>query len=148
MNQTVFAQIMELIQRHEFNKCVRRYRGNYRTRHFSCWDQFLSMSFAQFSYRESLRDIEACLNAQPNKIKAFLGTSANAVKTQVWIAISVYVLVAIIKKRLNIDLTHYTILQIFSVSLFEKVPIYQLLTGTENLTQKECSPNQLKLWNF
>jgi len=82
------------------------------------------------------------------KIKAFLGTSANAVKTQVWIAISVYVLVAIVKKRLNIDLTHYTILQIFSVSLFEKVPIYQLLTGTENLTQKECSPNQLKLWNF
>ncbi|PIZ63974.1 MAG: IS4 family transposase, partial [Candidatus Marinimicrobia bacterium CG_4_10_14_0_2_um_filter_48_9] len=47
MNQTVFAQFMELIPRHEFNKCVRRYRGNYRTRHFSCWDQFLSMSFAQ-----------------------------------------------------------------------------------------------------
>jgi len=82
------------------------------------------------------------------KIKAFWGTSTNAVKTQVWIAISAYVLVAIDKKRLNIDLTLYTILQIFSVSLFEKVPIYQLLTGTENLTQKECSPNQLKLWNF
>ena len=388
MNQTVFAQIMELIQRHEFNKCVRRYRGNYRTRHFSCWDQFLSMSFAQFSYRESLRDIEACLNAQPNKlyhmgikgnvsisnlsranenrdwriyadfaqvlisqaralyevdseftldiadtvyaldsttidlclslftwakfrknkgaiklhtlldlrgsipsfieittglvhdvnildilmpepgsyyimdrgyldferlyhlneekaffvirakknmkfrrlysnpvdkktglrcdqcvkltgiessqrypeklrrvkyydaehdrhlvflsnqfdisalmiaelyrnrwkielffkwikqhlkIKAFLGTSANAVKTQVWIAISVYVLVAIVRKRLNIDLTLYTILQIISVSLFEKVPIYQLLTGTENNNPEEWSPNQLKLWDF
>ncbi len=388
MNQTVFAQIMELIPRHEFNKCVRRYRGNYRTRHFSCWDQFLSMSFAQFSYRESLRDIEACLNAQPNKlyhmgikgnvsisnlsranekrdwriyadfaqvlisqartlyeanseftldiagtvyaldsttidlclslftwakfrkykgaiklhtlldlrgsipsfveittglvhdinildvlmpepgsyyimdrgyldfdrlyhlnegkaffvirakknlkfkrlysspvdkrtglrcdqlikltgtasgqrypeklrrvkyydadhdrylvflsnqfelsalmiaelyrnrwkielffkwikqhlkIKAFWGTSANAVKTQVWIAISAYVLVAIVKKRLNIELTLYTILQIISVSLFEKVPINQLLTGMENINQEGCAPNQLNLWDF
>jgi len=64
------------------------------------------------------------------KIKAFLGTSPNAVKTQIWIAISVYVLVAIIKKSLKIELSLYTILQIFSVPLFEKVPIYQLLTET------------------
>ncbi|PJA51845.1 MAG: IS4 family transposase, partial [Candidatus Marinimicrobia bacterium CG_4_9_14_3_um_filter_48_9] len=82
------------------------------------------------------------------KIKAFFCTSANAVKTQVWIAISAYILVAIVKKRLNIDLTLYTILQIISVSLFEKVPIYQLLTGTENNNPEEWSPNQLNLWNF
>ena len=62
------------------------------------------------------------------RIKAFYGTSENAVKTQIWIAISVYVLVAIIKKRLKIDLTLYTILQIFSVTLFEKIPILQALT--------------------
>ena len=123
------------------------------------------MSFAQLSYREGLQDIEACLNAQLNKlyhmgikgnvsisnlscanenrdwriyadlyryrwkielffkwikqhlkIKSFLSTSPNAVKTQIWIEISVYVLVAIIKKTLKIELSLYTILQIFSVS--------------------------------
>ena len=68
MNKTVFSQIIEFIPNYEFDKCIRRYHGNYRTRHFKCWDQFLCMSFAQLSYRESLRDIEACLNAQPNKL--------------------------------------------------------------------------------
>ena len=63
------------------------------------------------------------------RIKAFYGTSENAVKTQIWIAISVYVLVAIIKKRLKIDPSLYTILQIFSVSIFEKMPILQALTA-------------------
>jgi len=61
------------------------------------------------------------------RIKAFFGTSENAVKTQVWIAISVYVLVAIVRKRLNLDLSLYTILQILSISLFEKKPILQAL---------------------
>ena len=56
-------------------------------------------------------------------IKAFYGLSENAVKTQIWIAVSVYVLVAIIKKQLQIDLTLYTILQLFSVTLFEKIHI-------------------------
>jgi hypothetical protein len=65
------------------------------------------------------------------RIKAFYGTSENAVKTQIWIAISVYVLVAIIKKRLKIDLSLYTILQIFSITLFEKMPILQALTETD-----------------
>ncbi len=388
MNKTVFSQIMEFIPKYEFYKCVRRYNGNYRTRNFRCWDQFLCMSFAQLSYRESLRDIEACLNAQPNKlyrmgikgnvsisnlsranerrdwriyadfaqvliskarvlyeedpdfsldlkntvyaldsttidlclslfpwakfrkhkaaiklhtlldlrgsipsfieittglihdvnildvlipepgsyyimdrgyldyerlyrlnqdkaffvirakrnlkfrrlysrkidkttglrcdqivkltgykssrhypekmrrikyydsendrylvflsnnfdvpaliitasyrnrwkielffkwikqhlkIKVFLGTSANAVKTQVWIAISVYVLVAIIKKTLKIDLSLYTILQIFSVSLFEKVSVYQLLTETISQNSRGHSSNQLNLWEL
>jgi len=64
------------------------------------------------------------------RIKAFYGTSENAVKTQIWIAISVYVLVAIIKKRMKLDLSLYTILQIFSISLFEKMPILQAHTDT------------------
>ena len=68
MSKTVFSQIIEFIPKYEFDKCVRRYNGDYRTRNFKCWDQFLCMSFAQLSYRESLRDIEACLNAQPNKL--------------------------------------------------------------------------------
>ena len=62
------------------------------------------------------------------RIKAFFGTSENAVKTQIWIAVSVYVLVAIMKKRLHLDLELYTILQILSVTLFEKTPLLQMLT--------------------
>ena len=65
------------------------------------------------------------------RIKSFYGTSENAVKTQIWIAISVYVLVAIIKKRLRFDLSLYTILQILSITLFEKMPILQALTATD-----------------
>src|SRR3990170_7907214 len=64
------------------------------------------------------------------RIKAFFGTSENAVKTQVWIAISVYVLVAIIRKRLNLDWSLYTILQILSIAVFEKEPIIQILTNS------------------
>ncbi len=62
------------------------------------------------------------------RIKAFFGTSENAVKTQIWIAVSVYVLVAIIKKRLNIDASLYTILQILSLTVFERISLNQILT--------------------
>ena len=61
------------------------------------------------------------------RIKQFYGTSENAVKTQIWIAVSVYVLVAIVKKRLDLDASLYTLLQILSVTLFEKMPIHQAL---------------------
>ena len=64
------------------------------------------------------------------RIKAFYGTTENAVKTQIWIAISVYVLVAIMKKRMQINLSLYTILQILSITLFEKKPILQVFTTT------------------
>jgi hypothetical protein len=80
------------------------------------------------------------------RIKKFFGTSENAVKTQIWIAVSAYVLVAIMKKRLQIEMTLYTILQILSISLFEKKPIYQVLTETD-YKEKITSPyNQLKLF--
>ena len=82
------------------------------------------------------------------RIKAFYGTSKNAVKTQIWIAISVYVLVAIIKKRLNLDLSLYTILQILSITLFEKVPILQVLTNFNYENQKGESPKQLLLFDL
>ncbi len=65
--QPVFAQLMEFLTRYEFQQCVERYRGQYKIKSFSCWDQFLCMAFAQLTYRESLRDIEACLrSAQRN----------------------------------------------------------------------------------
>jgi len=66
--KSIFAQLMDFLPAYEFRRCVRRYQGNYKLKSFSCWDQFLSMAFAQLTYRESLRDIEACLRAQPNKL--------------------------------------------------------------------------------
>jgi Domain of unknown function (DUF4372)/Transposase DDE domain len=80
------------------------------------------------------------------RIKAFYGTSENAVKTQIWIAISVYVLVAIVKKRLKIEASLYTILQVLSVSLFEKIPIYQALTLEDYKEPEVDTSNQLKLF--
>ncbi len=64
----VFSQLMDLLPRHEFNTCVRRYRGERRPRGFSCRDQFLCMAFAQLTYRESLRDLEICLRALGPKL--------------------------------------------------------------------------------
>jgi hypothetical protein len=80
------------------------------------------------------------------RIKAFYGTSENAVRTQVWIAISVYVLVAIVKKRLNLERSLHSILQILSVSLLEKIPILQALSQSECGENNYESPNQLILF--
>jgi len=66
--QLIFSQLMEALPRHEFARCVRRYHGNWRARRFRCWDQFLVMAFAQLTFRESLRDIETCLRAVPEKL--------------------------------------------------------------------------------
>lgn len=66
--QTLFAQVMAYAPHREFQRCVRRYHGDRRVRRFSCWDHFLTMAFAQLSYRESLRDIAACLGARPEKL--------------------------------------------------------------------------------
>ena len=66
--QTVFAQLMKLAPRYEFNKCVERYAGHHNIRSFRCWDHFLCMAFAQLTYRESLRDIESCLRAMGKKL--------------------------------------------------------------------------------
>ena len=81
------------------------------------------------------------------RLKAFYGTSENAVKTQIWIAIAVYVLVAIVKKELKSDRSLYTILQVLSVSLFEKVPISQLLNEIKPQNGKDDSSTQLVLFN-
>lgn len=82
------------------------------------------------------------------RIKAFFGTSPNAVKTQVWIAISIYVLVAIIKKRLGLTASLYTILQILSVTIFEKTHILQTLTTTDNANANNDFYNQMELFNL
>ncbi len=81
------------------------------------------------------------------RIKRFFGTSENAVKTQVWIAIAVYVLVAIVKKRMNADASLYTILQIYSLTLFEKTPMNQLLSFTGENDKETHDANQLNLFD-
>jgi len=82
------------------------------------------------------------------RIKAFYGTSENAVLTQVWIAISVYVLVAIVKKRLNVQASLYTILQILSLSLFEKMPILQAFSQFQYTVAQQEAYQQLNLFDF
>lgn len=88
---TVFSQIMNHLPLHEFRKCVRKYRGDYKIKNFSCLDQFLSLAFAQLTYRESLRDIEVCLRSQKNKLyhmgirsKISRNTLANANSQRDW----------------------------------------------------------------
>jgi hypothetical protein len=68
IGKTIFAQLMDFLPVYEFHKCVQRYNGHYKVKHFSCWNQFLCMAFAQLTYRESLRDIEACLRSAQRKL--------------------------------------------------------------------------------
>jgi IS4 transposase len=89
--RTIFSQIMDYIPAYEFRQCVERYSGNYKIKSFSCWDQFLSMAFAQLTYRESLRDIQACLRAAKQRTyhmgirgKISRNTLAHANQTRDW----------------------------------------------------------------
>ena len=89
--KAVLAQIMEFASRYEFNKCVDKYNGNHKVKTFTCWEQFIVMSFAQLTYRESLRDIEACLQAISNKLyhcgvksKVAKSTLADANESRDW----------------------------------------------------------------
>jgi hypothetical protein len=66
--KTIFSQVMEWIHPEQFRRCVQRHQGNYRIRAFPCWDQFLAMSFAQLTYRDSLADIEVCLRSRPDQL--------------------------------------------------------------------------------
>jgi len=82
------------------------------------------------------------------RIKRFYGTSENAVRTQIWIAISVYVLVAIIKKKLRLDVSLHTLLQILSLTLFEKLPLKQAVAGVEPIANSPTFNSQLNLFEF
>ncbi|NIV33966.1 MAG: IS4 family transposase [Anaerolineae bacterium] len=80
------------------------------------------------------------------RIKRFFGTSENAVKTQIWIAVSVYILIAILKKQLGLKASLYTLLQVLSVNIFERAPLNQLLAEAETVAESEGLPNQLSLF--
>ncbi len=87
----IFSQLMDFIPMYEFHQCVNRYNGNYKVKNFTCWEQFLCMAFAQLTYRESLRDIQACLRAANKKLyhmgirsKVSRNTLANANQVRDW----------------------------------------------------------------
>ena len=80
------------------------------------------------------------------RIKTFYGTSDNAVKTQIWIAVSVYVLIAIVRKRLGLEASLYTLLQVISVTVFEKIGIKSALSHPADRSDTDMNANQLKLW--
>jgi Transposase DDE domain len=82
------------------------------------------------------------------RIKKFYGTSENAVKTQIWIAVSVYVLVAIVRKRLKLDASLYTLMQVFSVTVFEKAPVESVISQTAYSSEYDVDDNQLNLFNY
>ena len=93
MNQgrTVFSQLISFLPDREFRRCVERYQGDLRLRELSCWDQYLAMAFAQLTYRESLRDIEACLGSLQGKLyhlgfhgKVARSTLADANESRDW----------------------------------------------------------------
>jgi hypothetical protein len=108
MNQgkTIFSQIMDFIPMYEFQKCVERYNGNYKIKTFTCWDQFLCMAFAQLTYRESLRDIQACLRVAQKKLyhmgirgKVSRNTLANANLVRDWRIYADFAQVLILRAR-------------------------------------------------
>lgn len=80
--KTIFSQILDHAPKDHFDYLVKKYNGNHRVRSFSCWDQFLCMSFAQLTYRDSLRDVETCLRAQPQKLY-HLGIRGNPSRTNI-----------------------------------------------------------------
>jgi hypothetical protein len=105
-DRIIFSQIMDFIPKHKFNQCVRRYRGNYRLRKFSCFDQFLCMAFAQLAFKESLRDIQTCLRAMKPKLyhAGFRGhisksTLADANENRPWQIYSDFAQILIAKAR-------------------------------------------------
>ena len=81
------------------------------------------------------------------RIKTFYGTSENAVKTQIWIAVSVYVLVAIVRKRLKLDVSLYTLMQVFSVIVFEKVSMESIIFQTADSSEPVMDGNQMNLFD-
>ena len=82
------------------------------------------------------------------RIKQFFGTSENVVKTQIWIAVSVYVLVAIVRKKLNLDVSLYTLLQVLSLTLFEKMPLQQAVQDDDYISEYSAISNQLNILNI
>jgi hypothetical protein len=150
----VFAQVMEFAPWHTFRRLVAKYRGDFNVRTFSCLDQFLSMAFAQITFRESLRDIEACLEA--HAAKAYhLGLRGNFTRSNLadanercdWRLYCEFAqaLIRIAQSRLNVDLSLHSMLQVLSVTPFEKMPLFQLFSAIAEDPNMPRDDNQLNL---
>ena len=149
-NKYVFAQLTAFLNRTQFNNYVRKYDGNRYVKHFTCWNQLLAMMFGQLSNRESLRDLIVALEAhrskryylglgrelffkwlkQHLKIKRFWGTTENAVRIQISMAIITYCLVAIVQHDMRLERLTYEVLQILSISLTDKTLLRDLFDKT------------------
>ena len=118
--KTIFSQLMDFLSPYEFRLCVQRYNGNFKIKSFSCWDQFLCMAFAQLTFRESLRDIQACLRATPSRLyhagirgKVSRNTLAHANQVRDWRIYADFAQILIAKARalyvndsFGVDLDH------------------------------------------
>ena len=142
----VFSQLMEFLPWRRFDTCVRRYGGDHKVKTFSCGEHLRVMAFAALYKRRWQIELFFKWIKQHLRIKSFYGTSQYAVKAQIWIAVSTYLLVAIVKKRLGIEWPLYTILQILSVSIFEKTPLVELFSQSDYKIPQPTSPNQLLLF--
>jgi len=178
--KTLFAQLMDFLPWSTFARYVARYGGDRYVKSLTCAEQYRVMAFAQLTYRESLRDIEACLAAQAGKLYHMglrepvrRSTLADANESRDWrihadfaqrlidqarklyagddlgleLSNTVYVLVAIIKKRLNLSASLYEILQILSLTMFERTPSDQLVARIPSSSDQPKNPNQLILFD-
>jgi hypothetical protein len=132
--KSIFSQLIDFLPDREFRRCVARYGGDRYTKKLSCWEQFLAMAFAQRAYRESLRGIEACLGAIGPKLY-HMGFGSVVARS-------------IVRKCLGIEASLYQLLQIFSVTLFEKTPILRALQRYDSQVELERSSNRLILFDF
>jgi hypothetical protein len=151
--------ICDQIVRFELRVSIKRYPGRLRRVRYRDPETGKSLVFLTNNFTlppSTIADLYRCRwqielffkwIKQHLRIKSFFGTTENAVKTQIWIAVCVYVLIAIIKKRLALDASLYTILQLISVTAFEKIPLDQLLHQTGLQRQPDQSDNQLNLFN-
>jgi len=151
VGKTVFAQILEHIPRYEFDKFVKKYEGNHRVRRFSCYltNIFTVPAITVANIYKQHWQVELFFRwiKQHLRIKTFYGISPNAVKTQIWIAVSIYLLVAILKKRLHLSGNLHAILQILEVNIFEKRPIIQIVKEAYKQKPEPMISNQLNLFN-
>lgn len=152
VGKTLFAQVMEFVPWKTFGRIIDRHKGDAGVRTLGCADLFRVMAFAQLTWRESLRDVEACLAA--NQAKLFhMGVKASPARSTLADALNlrdwrIYVLIAIVKKELHLDASLYTCLQILSVSVFEKTEVSCALRPHRSQTDPPIPPNQLILFDF
>lgn len=164
----LFTQIMGYVPWKTFGRIVERHKDNSSVRTLDCADVFRIMAFAQLTWQESLRDIEICLMANQRKLchmgignvpsRSTLSDALNgrswqiyhdlAVKAQIWCAIATYVLIAIVRQELKLKSSLYTLLQILSVTIFEKIEIYQALQPEVNKKVEADLPDPLGLFDI
>jgi hypothetical protein len=133
--QTVFSQLMDRLPFYEFQKCVERYRGDAHHSVLLLLRPISGYGLGQLTYRQSLRDIEACLGSM-------------LARPQIWIAVSSYAMVAIVRKRIGLEASLYEILQILSLTQFERTPILQALQPSKPGADLPDPQNQLILFDL